>query len=166
MKGQISFVEYLVSMVVFIVFVSYIFLSISDFIPSYLNEIKKERMKSEVYQVSELLINDPGEPKNWNAVGDGQIKRIGLSDENSDKTNFLSASKVNALRTKCANYDSVRDWLGVENQFSLLIVDKTGSVEAVDCHPTTYVTRGLNVSIRRTVAFSNMGYGELVLQMW
>jgi hypothetical protein len=67
MKGQFS-VEYIVSMTIFIGFVTYIIFSIWRFIPNYLSELRNERIRSEAYQISELLINDPGEPMDWNKV--------------------------------------------------------------------------------------------------
>lgn len=164
-KAQLS-IEYFVSLVLFVMFVAYLIFQLMTFTPQYLNEIKTESLRSEAYQISELLINDPGEPANWQTAADSSIRRIGLLDDSRNKTNLLSQNKVDALRSKCSNYDNVKKWIDTENQFSLLIVDKTGIVQTVDCGPTVVTMRITNVTIRRTVAFNSGGYGELILNLW
>lgn len=165
MKAQLS-IEYFVSMILFVMFVAYIIFQLMTFTPNYLNEIKTESLRSEAYQISELLVNDPGEPANWQTVADSSIKRLGLLDDSRNKTNLLSKTKVDALRSKCGNYENVKKWVDTENQFSLLIVDKTGIVGTVDCRPTAITTRAINTTIRRVVAFDSGGYGELILHVW
>jgi len=171
MKAQISFVEYLVAFSVFVTFVAYIFFRLVNFMPIYREEIKDELIRSETYQISELLINDPGDPVNWNSligVSENQIKRIGLSDSSKSKTNFLSVDKINALRAKCpvGGYgNELKNWIDTEYQFSLILTDKTGGVPPLDCHPPQVISKRIKASIRRVVAFDS-GYGELVLQVW
>ena len=171
MKAQISFVEYLVALSIFITFVGYIFFSLLNFMPTYLGEMEDEIIKSEAYQISEMLINDPGEPVSWNTlIGTGsenQIKRIGFSDSTAGKTNFLSATKITSLVSKCPvdGYgDDIKNWIDTKYQFSLIVDDKTGGV-LLDCHPPQTVSGKVKASIRRVVAIGS-GYGELVLQVW
>lgn len=69
MKGQLTF-EQIISLVVFVSLVSYILYSVFSYIPAYLRQIRNEELKSEAYQISEMLINDPGDPPNWEKMYD------------------------------------------------------------------------------------------------
>ncbi|MEM7821543.1 MAG: hypothetical protein QXX38_01880 [Candidatus Aenigmatarchaeota archaeon] len=173
MKAQISFVEYIVAFSLFISFSSILFLQVLSFMRTYSNEARNEIVRSEAYQISEILINDLGEPIDWNALigtpNENKIKRIGLSDERFNLTNFLSLDKINALRTKCnqANgYDDVSRWIGATSQFSIILVDRSENpIEPVICKPNIFITRNVNVSIKRQIAFGSK-YGEILIQMW
>lgn len=76
MKAQISFVEFIIAFSIFSVFVAYLFFRLLSFMPAYLNEIRSERVRSEAYQISELLINDPGEPMELHCDIDGNFINI------------------------------------------------------------------------------------------
>jgi len=165
MKAQISFVEYLTSMLVFIGFVTFISIQVSSFIPNYLSEVRKERMRSEAFQLSELLINDPGEPINWISTNFDNVKRLGLSDEKENKTNFLSESKIIAFNSNCsANYEKIKEKLGTDYDFSVYLFDSKGQPK-IECSPNTIAFRGINITITRMVAFGN-DFGELILEVW
>ncbi len=162
MKGQISFVEFLTAMLIFIGFVAYLSIQVLNFIPSYLAELKAERLRIEAFQISELLLNDPGHPINWN---ERNVVRIGLSDERMNKTNLLSSYKIGNLSNMCSSsYSLVKQKLGSEVDFSILITDlKTGQVK-VNCRPVE--GRGVfNVTVRRVAAYEN-GFLEVVVQVW
>jgi hypothetical protein len=150
MKAQISFVEFLTAMLVFISFVGYFSLQILSFIPSYMNEIKLERLQSEAFQVSELLINDP----NW------------LSDSTQNKTNLLSASKIGNF-----NCVSAKETMGLDYEFSLILNDTSTNppITLKNCATTTTMFRQLKTTITRIVAFNDNGVikpGKMILQMW
>lgn len=165
MKAQISFVEYIVSFSIFSVFVAYLFFRLVDYMPIYLNELKGEKLRSEAFQLSELLVNDPGEPLDWQTKPDSSVKRIGLSS-NENKTNYISADKVNRLSASCAgNYDLVKGWIGADYQFSIIVSSKSGSPSAV-CNPISTTVRGVNATIKRFVAFDTESYGELIVYVW
>jgi len=167
MKAQISFVEFLTSIIIFITFVGYFSLQILIFIPSYINEIKGEGLRSEAFQVSELLINDPGQPLDWN-INFANAKRIGLLDQTQNKTNLLSGSKISAFNSSCQqNYDNVKNLMGIDNDFSLIMI--SGSETKISCSPPVTITRQIQTVIRRLIAYDDGGtikYGELILQMW
>jgi len=154
MKAQISFVEFLTAMVVFISFVGYFSLQVLLFIPSYMNEIKSERLKSEAFQVSELLINDPN---------------LGLSDLTQNKTNLLSANRIRDFNTTCQNYNSAKEKIGMDYDFSLGFRDIDTGTVMINCAPPSVGYKQLRGSIRRVVAFDDGGvvkFGEMVLQVW
>ncbi|MBS3054940.1 MAG: hypothetical protein J4452_00410 [Candidatus Aenigmarchaeota archaeon] len=170
MKGQLN-LEQIVAMTLFIAFSSYVFFTVFNLVPRYTSEVRSERLRSEAYQMSELLINDPGSPANW----DKSVKpsRLGLSDETANLTNFISKSKVAALAGNCsapnyAGFSQVGQWLGTDRQFSLLILSRNCAITGVDCRPNASVFRSspINISIRRFVAFDNTCYGELDMEVW
>ncbi len=169
MKAQISFVEYLVAFVIFVTFITYIFYQTLGFMPNYLQEMRSEILRSEAYQISEILVNDAGEPANWRDPS--SARRIGLSDESSNETNYLSMEKINILRAQCpvGGYsEQLKNLLGAKDdyQFSVLLLDKTDSpIESIDCHPQETKTRKTRVAIERDVAFSSR-YGKLIVQVW
>ncbi|MEM5836434.1 MAG: hypothetical protein QXR09_02905 [Candidatus Aenigmatarchaeota archaeon] len=170
MKAQISFVEFLTSITIFLGFTVYIAFQISTFIPNYLNEIKAERMRCEAFQLSELLINDPGDPVNWYLTNFNNVKRLGLLDETKNRTNFLSENKILAFEGNCSkNYQEVKRKLELDYDFSLILKDgKSGEIK-INCYPSATIKRYTNTTIRRIVAYEKNGeisYGEMLLQVW
>jgi hypothetical protein len=165
MKAQISFVEYLVAFVIFVTFVGYFSIQIMKFVPEYLNQIRDERIRSEAYQISEILIDDPGDPVNWNSFGD--VKRFGLSDETKNLTNVLSSNKVSSFGGGCTpGYDKIKELLSSDFDFSITLIQKSPSETIlINCRPAVVAVRAINTTIRRTVSFGS-GYGELIVQMW
>ena len=166
-KGQLGY-DYFISLVIFILFVVYIAFQIMEMKPAYLREVRNEILRSEAYQLSELLVNDPGEPQNWDAAN---VKRIGLSDENANKTNYLSAAKVTKLAGLCplAGYSSLAKLFGIDQkyQFSIIVKNAISGEPLVDCHPASLIAaRTVNISVKRVVTFNSGGYGEVLVMMW
>jgi hypothetical protein len=166
MKGQFTW-DYVVSIITFITLVSYISLQIIGNIPNMLNAIRNEFLRSEAYQLSELLINDPGQPPNWNSTN---VERIGLSNESLNITNYISASKISHLRTICNNnYGNLVKLLGIDvskYNISITIFDKTNDQLLVNCMPQIVILRAINVTIKRYAAIDNGNYAEIILQAW
>jgi hypothetical protein len=165
MKGQLTF-DVFIALFIFIGIVVYLFFQILTITPSYLNEINKERLKSEAYQISEILINDPGEPINWDALGINQIKRIGLSDSNQNKTNLVSLSKTQKLNETCSNYNLVKSKLGISDDFSIVIVKKLTNTVIVNCTSTSTKSGRTKIVVKRLFAFDDSTVGELKLKVW
>lgn len=170
MKGQFS-LEQLVAMTLFVAFVSYVLFTVLNLVPTYNSQVKAERLKSEAYQMSELLINNPGNPANWNLAN--QPISFGLSNQTANLTNYVSTTKMGYLSSFCfapnyAGYSQVSQWLGTDRQFSILLLSRNCAIPPVDCRPNSSVFRGssVNVSIKRYVAFNQNCFGELDLQVW
>lgn len=170
MKGQFS-IDFYISFIFFIMFVIYLFFQISKIIPNYLNEVNVQTLRSEAYQISELLINDLGEPKDWNILPEDQrnkIKRIGLLDETQNKTNLISQTKATALNTICNSadgYEMIKSKIATDYQFSLILINRVNNETLINCFVSGAMTKPIRVDMRRIVAFDN-SYGELILQMW
>lgn len=164
MKGQFG-MEQLISLSIFIAFVVYFFFQFLNLRPTYLNEINNERIRSEAYQISELLVNDPGYPVNWN-VNPSLTQRAGLSDETANKTNLLSLAKISAFNSQCSSdYYNVKKLIGAEDDFSIFLTDKSTGDILISCYNKAIVSQGINVTVSRIVAFGP-SYGELIIQMW
>lgn len=169
-KGQIN-VEYIVSLTVYITLATYIAFQLSQQTPVYLRAVREEYVKSETYQLSELLINDVGYPEDWNTLwpsSPSDIKRVGLSG--GVKTNLVSVDKIDALDDICSSdYDNLVEMLGIDvddYQISVFVKDTTNDVILLDCSPTVITTGQSVESIRRIVALDSGDYGELIIQTW
>jgi hypothetical protein len=167
MKAQLS-LDYIVSLIVFIGFVTYIFFQLLSYGPPYISEIEKQRLRSEVYQISELLVNDPGEPLNWNSLDFTNVERVGLSDETKNKTNVLSLEKIGKFNQICTSengYDKIKSKIDTEYQFLIQLINKSNNQYLINCTPPQLITKALKAEIRRTVVFGS-DFGELIVQMW
>jgi hypothetical protein len=116
------------------------------------------------------LINDLGEPIDWYKTPFVSVVRLGLSDETKNKTNLLSQKKISAFQGNCSsNYTNVKNKLGLDYDFSLILKDVNTNEIKIDCHPLITITRYTNVSVRRIVAYTEdnqIKYGEMLLQVW
>ncbi|MEM5801879.1 MAG: hypothetical protein QXQ18_00630 [Candidatus Aenigmatarchaeota archaeon] len=166
MKGQLT-VDTFIAMFIFVGFVVYIFFQILSSTPSYINQLNEERLRAEAFQISEILINDPGEPIDWHLRDINSIKRIGLSDSNYNKTNLVSLGKATKLNTICSsNYDLIKTKLDIYDKFSLSIIKKQTGTNIVSCQPSQIITAKPKVVMRRLFVFNDSSIGELTLQMW
>ncbi|HDJ96520.1 MAG TPA: hypothetical protein ENG45_00420 [Candidatus Aenigmarchaeota archaeon] len=164
MKGQFT-IEYIVAFLLFISIVSYIHLSSSKFLPDYLRLGRNEETFSIAYSISEVLINDPGDPPDWLKLRDKDIRRIGLSDENYNKMNLLNLSKITSF---CRSYEFVKEKLGVEKDFIIMILDMSGNFNSVVCKGKVIGTN-INVTVKRMVSYTdgkNFGLAQLIVQAW
>jgi hypothetical protein len=172
MKGQIT-VEYFVSMIVFVIFTLYIYHSFSSNIPKFIAEIEREDIRSKAYQVSEVLLNDFGDPEDW--YTGGLPNRLGLSDEVYGKTNLLSSRKIDDLQTMCsADYDDVQNALLLQEPISVFIfrINSDGSrSQLLSCEPPEAVGRVITANVRRITAYVDYGDGgnvklaEMIIQV-
>lgn len=157
-------VEYLISFIVFVGLIGYIYVSYSSNIPSYIIDVEKETSRSRAYQLSELLINTPGEPENWYQLSSDQIKRIGLLDENLNRQNLISSNKTERLNNdfSCsteASYSQLQKKLGMEGEYFSIIVseiDNSGNRNLLyACISPSSVVRPINTTVTRIVAFND-----------
>jgi hypothetical protein len=171
MKAQFS-IDYYVALIIFILLTTYISFQVLAFSPLYTKEINSQRLKSEAFQISEILINDAGQPVNWENVDENSIKRIGLSNESLNYTNFLSTKKILTLASLIGNpcsqlgYEKIKSWLGIQDSFSFSLINKTSGTTILSCSPEQRVARELVANISRVVAFDSGDYGILNLEVW
>ena len=175
MKGQFN-IEFFTVLILFVGFAAYFSIKLAGVRPAYMEEVRQTIIRSEVYRISEVLINDPGYPMDWDTLvgtpSENEIKRIGLLDHSQNKTNLLSEQKIAGLDTLCnggAAYEKIKDLIGAEYDFSILLVEKPSELVKIDCGSTQ---SGETVaSIRRLGVFDSGGdgeleYGELSVHSW
>jgi hypothetical protein len=166
-KGQTS-IEYVVSIMLFIFFVVYFLFQMSNLVPEFLSEMEAQRIRSESYQMSEIFVNHPGVPSNWNSLPYSQVTVFGLSNHILNKTNLLSTAKISSLRSICSSLgqQAVRSKLDTDLEFSIIVVNRVNGTVMLDCNAPRNNTRGFSSTVRRTVAFDDGNYGDLTLQVW
>ncbi len=171
-KAQLT-IQYLASFIFFVGLVVLIYLSYSTNIPRFVEEVNKENTRSKAYQLSEVLLNDPGEPKDWNNFPKTQIKRIGLSDYTTNKTNLILKSKIDKFHDfDCyTNFKEVQDKLSLNRSFSIFIFNITdnGNRDLLyNCSPLVFPKTGINATVKRITAMNNNGkieLAEIIVQM-
>ena len=170
MKGQLSF-EYLIAFGIFVGTVVYIYLSYIGNIPRFVDEVQKEAIRANVYQISEILVNNPGEPVNW--ANAATSKRIGFLNETANLNNFLSKTKIlNGMGFCRSNYNDFRNKIGTDKQFTLILFDintQTGSRTLIDgCTPNIQKT-SVNATIKRIFTYTESNglikIGEMIVQV-
>lgn len=171
MKAQLT-MQYLASFIFFIGLIVYIYFAYSANIPKFIEEVEKEDLRSKAYQISEVLLNDPGHPSDWDRLTDNEIQRIGLSHELFNKTNLVNISKVDRLNFLCSDFKTVQQKLAVDEPF-LLYVFNVSQVDGkreqlLSCAPTEFPKKVVNATVKRIFALNNSGdmeLAELIIQM-
>lgn len=165
MKAQLSF-DFYFSIVVFIIFVSSLFFKLITFFPLYSEEITSQRLRSEAFQLSEILVDNVGYPGNWHTDA-ANAKLLGLLDETKNKTNLVSLSKITALKNLCqSDFNKVLQIMDVSDGFSVLLAKRSVDPpqELLGCLPADTTGRG-RAEVKRIVAFGP-DFGELTVQVW
>ncbi|MEM5799426.1 MAG: hypothetical protein QXZ43_02055 [Candidatus Aenigmatarchaeota archaeon] len=160
MKAQIS-IEYMIALGIFISLVTYIYLQYINNITPFLEDVIKEEKRTQAFQISEILLNDPGEPTNWDIIGP---KRIGLADETSSSTNSIKKSKIDAL--DCSKINKL---LAIEQPLNVLIFDvdsSTGNRKPLkSCLSSQLRIDQINVTIRRYAVYDENKIAEIIVQV-
>jgi len=169
LKGQLT-IQYLASFIFFIGLIVYIYFAYSTNLPAFVEEARKEDVRSKAFQLSEVLVNDPGKPLNWDEVPLPENERLGLADENSNKTNLISLKKVKKLDDLCVNFDFelIQKLLALDKPFSIHIFNisqdsgKRNQLMA-PCVSPDFPKTTINATIKRITALNNTETGELEL---
>jgi len=170
LKGQLT-IQYLASFIFFLGLVIYIYFSYSANLPAYVEEVGKEDVRSKAFQLSEILLNDAGDPSNWYTCGSpGCVNRIGFSDENSNKTNLISEQKTDALNSFCnvpQNFEVIQQKLALDEPFSIhvfIVSQDSGQRNLImDCISPDFPKTSINATVKRVTAINNTATGELEL---
>jgi hypothetical protein len=156
-------------LVLFIIFSMYFTMRMMEQKPAYLAEVRREIFRSESYRLSEMLINDPGHPLDWETLPIDSVKRIGLSDATANVTNLLSEEKLLRMTQLCAGddgYAKVKGLVGANHEFSLVRIVSSDVPETVETICSPGAEGDIKASLTRLVAFEGGGYGKIILQMW
>jgi len=164
MKGQIS-IEYLIALSIFIGLISYIYLKYVGNISPFIEDVIKEEKRAEAFQIANILVNDPGEPVNWNA--NPPIQRIGLANESTNMTNCITRAKINALPSVCQNLNNL---LSIERPFNVLIFDVDLSNNGrrtllASCMSPVLRIDQINATVRRYAVYDGGRIAEIIVQV-
>lgn len=165
-KGQLSTTFY-VSLVIFIGIIAYIAFQLFQIVPASSETTKEESVRIEAYQLSELLINDIGDPLNWETLSSGDINRTGLSDPTKNITNYLSRTKVDRFNALCASdYSLIKSKLDILHEAGFTVIEHSPAGDIVNaCKSTTAKRTSFNIS--RTVLIAGTSYPtEIIVEVW
>ena len=130
----------------------------------------KENIRSEAYQLSELLLNDAGEPASWNDPD--SAKRIGLSYEGMNRSNLLSYNKITNLNSFCnGNYNEFLKKINFNKPFSVKLneINSDGTrTNILNCAPPVLEKTKVNATVRRVTSYydgSEIKIGELIIEV-
>ena len=162
-KGQLS-IGFYASLVIFLGFLSYVTFQLFQIVPTATSTLKTETTQIEAYQISELLVNDGGDPIDWHTKALSEIKRIGLLDSGQNKTNLLSSSKILQLKTICTgNFSNIKTLLDIQNEASITFVNPITS-DKWNCKSTSSEKPSFNIT--RIVSSDGTSFGEITVQVW
>jgi hypothetical protein len=168
-KAQLT-IQYLASFIFFISLVVLVYLAYSANIPKFVKEVERENIYSKAYQLSEVLINNYGDPVDWTA---NNVNRIGLSDHYSKKPNLIHKEKIEELATFYTNngFSGIQKKLAMNTSFSIFIFNITENGERMplfDCSPAAFPRGAVNATVKRIAALNNSGkieLAEIIVQM-
>ena len=156
---------------IFVAFVGYFGVQLLNLVPMYLTQVRTEETRNEAYLISDMMVNDPGNPINWPSQ-EGNIKRIGMNDETQNLTNVVSTAKLNEFFNLCqSGYFHVLNWMGTTHEFYLVASEinaTDGSVDAIlTCQPPNLIfgTGTVNTTITRFAAINSTEYVQFILQV-
>lgn len=129
MKNGFVNIEFMVSVFVFLVTIGFILLNIAGNLVPLHRDTALDIMRSKTYQLSQVIIFDEGDPKNWD---ENDVNRAGLS---TGEKYVISAAKITSFNSTCANnYDKLRDMFFGNRRFQIRInaTDSSGKT-VIDC---------------------------------
>ncbi|MBI4896497.1 MAG: hypothetical protein HY832_03020 [Candidatus Aenigmarchaeota archaeon] len=107
MKGVVD-IEFMISLFMFLVTISFITYTIAGNLPRYHEEATVNHLRSVAFQASELLLFDKGNPQDWQSESViTDVNQIGLA---ADKKYKIDSVKIAALNKYCTNeYDAIKN---------------------------------------------------------
>jgi hypothetical protein len=164
MFGQIR-IEFIFGVVIFSVIIFYIVTQTNTMFSSLLVDSKSDALKAKAANVIKILVEDSGDPSNWDSLPVGSVRRVGLAYKAALNQPYnISKSKVVALDANCSgtadfyrnmlwNFDLRAYRLTVYNSTHQILLCGYGSIEQASVTETRYV-------------FIDSGYGRVVLELW
>jgi len=139
-KKAIANVEFIISIAVFLVVISFVTITAFNVLPVFHRETLSEGSKAGLYQFSELVVSE-GYPKNWSDDA-RNTKTYGLS---SQERYILDAEKISTLDSLCkTDYEKIRDSFG---EYDIkLVVERLNGTVLLDCQqPIKQLSRELYI---------------------
>ncbi len=131
MKGVLD-IEFVLSVFLFLGTISFVTVLIGRESVALQNSAISDNMKSESYQISQILMFDKGSPADWENGPKENIKRVGLS---SGENYFLDADKLAMMDALCSSdYNFVSGML-TKFHVNIAIKSTNGNV-LYNCEPS------------------------------
>ena len=165
-KGQLSF-DFYAALIMFVALIAYITFQLFQIVPANASGLDDESVRIEAYQLSEILVNDRGEPTDWETKPLAEIKRIGLSDSSQGLTNYLSNSKLTRFKSLCTNYNDIRTLLDITEEAGFTIVEHKPTGDEVFNSCKSIEAKRTSFSVSRTVFITGTTYPtEITVEVW
>jgi hypothetical protein len=153
MFGQIR-IEFVFGIIIFAIIITIIITQNNILFSSLLTDSKSDTLKAKASNAIKILVEDKGEPSEWQIGLDSEVKRVGLA---YDPYN-LSLAKITRLNTlnNCTllnNFDLKAYRLKVYNSTHQILFCGFDSLEPPTAIETRYV-------------FINNEFGKVTLEMW
>jgi hypothetical protein len=155
MRGQMR-IEFIVSLVLFVLIIVYIVSQTNSLFSSLLTDSRIDNLKAKSFNVMKVLVEDVGNPQDWQTVSDSSIKRIGLV--NNYQPYNLSKAKINRLASgnNCSHlekFDLKAYRLKIYNSTHRILFCGFDSLEPPTATEIKYV-------------FIDGGFGNISLELW
>jgi len=153
MLGQIR-IEFILGMVIFGLVMFFIVSRTNVILSRILWESKSDALKTKAINVMTILVEDKGEPENWQTLSDANVKRVGLANQSYN----LLKEKINRLSslnncTHLNKFDLKAYRLKVYNSTNLILFCGIDSLEPV-------------TAIVQKSVFVDNGFGNITLELW
>lgn len=128
-KGMVN-IEFILSVVVFLSTITFITVTTIYNVPNLHTQTINEKIKTDIFSISEMLINDKGFPENWNSEN---VKAIGLS---TGEPYVIDMTKVKNLNDICEkDYQKFVSILGMENYQVIINITQEDGSNILFCQP-------------------------------
>ena len=153
MFGQVR-IEFIFGMVIFGLVIFFIVSGTNLVLSRILWESRSNSLKAKAISVLTIMVEDEGEPVNWQILPDSSVKRVGLANQPYN----LSREKVNRLSspnncTLLNNFDLRAYRLKIYNSTNLILFCGFDSLE-----PVTAI-------VKKSIFIDN-SFGNISLEMW
>lgn len=161
MFGQIR-IEFIFGVILFTVIIFFIVTQTNILFSSLLVDSKSDTLKAEASNVIQILVEDRGDPPNWDTIAQSNpngINRVGLANSPYN----LSKSKVTALGLNCSGSTPYKNllWNFKLKAYRIRVFNSTQQILFCGLNPSEPGT----VTETRYV-YIDKEYGKLVLELW
>ena len=158
MKGQVR-IEFIIGIVIFAAIIFFLSSQITILFSTVVQDANRESLKGKAITALTVLLEDEGDPVNWESQPTGNIIRVGLADEPYK----LNNNKLTRLRNECSlleRYELGKYRLIFENY----VITRTGqSLDFIICGSANI---GLPVvSVARNVYINGI-YTKATLELY
>jgi hypothetical protein len=149
LKGVVN-VEFILALLVFVTTLVFITTATLSSIPNIHEQAISEKLKTNIYSVSEIIMFDKGYPENWDST---TVQKIGLS---SGQPYILSIDKINNLSELCRNdYQKMLSALNLENYNIIINITRDDGTNILYCKPRAVTMIRPTFYMKRTAVVEN-----------